>query len=187
MPQAAARAPIMKRSADELEPPASTSAADAAQGVEDGTKHGQDGPSNRSGGVLPPNKRVCEGDHAVEWDETPKQHRRRGAMSSKKKLRGDRATARHKHVECVSCRRKWQTTACRKNLVCQWCEKGPLCKDCRLGPNAHPPSCNACVDALPASCMVDVFQVGGKRAREVAAKWAYFSNRVVSAAAAIHE
>ena len=177
----------MKRSADELEPPASTSAADAAQGVEDGTKHGQDGPSNRSGGVLPPNKRVCEGDHAVEWDETPKQHRRRGAMSSKKKLRGDRATARHKHVECVSCRRKWQTTACRKNLVCQWCEKGPLCRDCRLGYAGRPPSCNACVYALPASRMVDVFPVDMETVHAVAARWALISARVVSAHAATRE
>ena len=53
--------PSMKRSADESEPPSadesepptSTSAADAVQSMmEEDTKQGQNGPSNRSGGVL---------------------------------------------------------------------------------------------------------------------------------------
>ncbi len=92
-------------------------------------------------------------------------------------------------VACASCGRTWQfyTTTARKKLVCQWCKKGPLCVGCRIPPRGHPTSCDACVEALPASRMVDVFPVDIETVPAVVARWALISARVVSAAAAIRE
>ena len=195
--------PSMKRSADESEPPSadesepptSTLAADAVHGAEEGTKQGQEGPSNRSGGGRP--------DESVCGRDKSKNHRGDDMSSNVKWRRVIKRKARqwqiglyqaplprpaHKTLlECASCGRKWQTGSSRKNLVCQWCEKGPLCRDCRLGSMGYPPSCNACVQALHASRMVDVFPVDSQRLRSVAARWAFISARVVSAHAATRE
>ena len=183
--------PSMKRSANESEPPTSTSAADAVQGMGEGTKQGQDGPSNRSGGGLP--------DESVCGRDKSKKHRRDDMSSNEKWLRVMQREAEawrrelqynstHQRVlSCASCQRNWRTRTTRVNLDCQWCKKGPLCKQCRLGSKGHPPSCNACVEALPASRMVDVFPVGIETVHTVAARWALISARVVSAHAVTHE
>ena len=181
----------MKRSADELGPPTSTSAADAVHGAEEGTKQGQDGPSNRSGGGRP--------DESVCGRDKSKKHRSDDMSSNEKWRRVMQREAEawrrvlqynstHQRVlSCASCQRNWRTTTTRKNLDCQWCKKGPLCKHCRLGWMTHPPSCNACAQALPASRMVDVFPVDIETVHTVAARWALISARVVSAHAATRE
>ena len=183
--------PNMKRSADELGPPTSTSAADAVHGAEEGTKQGQDGPSNRSGGGLP--------DESVCGRDKSKKHRRDDMSSNEKWLRVMQREAEawrrelqynstHQRVlSCASCQRNRRTRTPRVNLDCQWCKKGPLCKQCRLGSKGHPPSCNACVEALPASRMVDVFPIDIETVHTVAARWALISARVVSAHAATRE
>ena len=183
--------PNMKRSADESEPPTSTSAADAVQCMEEITKQGQDGPSNRSGGGRP--------DESVCGRGKSKKHRGDDMSSNEKWRRVMQREAEawrrvlqynstHQRVlSCASCQRNWRTRSPRENLVCQWCKKGPLCWDCRLGVQGHPPSCNACAQALPASRMVDVFPVDIETVRAVAARWALISARVVSAHAATRE
>ena len=90
---------------------------------------------------------------------------------------------------CASCGRQWQGHKKKsfKNLVCQWCKKGPLCRQCRFGFRGHPSSCNACVEALPVSRMVDVFPVDIETVHRAASRWALISARVVSAHAATRE
>ena len=197
--------PSMKRSADESEPPTSTSAADAVQSMmEEDTKQGQNGPSNRSGGVLVlHDENVLGGggrpDESVCGRDKSKKHRSDDMSSNEKWRRVMQREAEawrrvlqynstHQRVlSCASCQRNWRTRTTRVNLDCQWCKKGPLCKQCRLGSKGHPPSCNACVEALPASRMVDVFPVDIETVHTVAARWALISARVVSAHAATRE
>ena len=205
--------PSMKRSADESEPPSadesepptSTSAADAVQSMmEEDTKQGQNGPSNRSGCVLVlHDENVLGGgvlpDESVCGRDKSKKHRSDDMSSNQKWRRVMQREAEawrrelqynstHQRVlSCASCQRNWRTTTTRKNLDCQWCKKGPLCWHCRLGFAGHPPSCNACAQALPASRMVDVFPVDIETVRAVAARWALISARVVSAHAATRE
>ena len=182
----------MKRCAHESEPPTSTSAADAVQCMEEITKQGQDGPSNRSGGGRP--------DESVCGRGKSKKHRGDDMSSNEKwrRVMQREGTAwrlvlqrqrdrEYEAATCTSCGLHWDTTSSRKNLVCKWCKKGPLCRACRLGTRGHPPSCNACVQALPAPCMVDVFPVDIETVHTVAARWALISARVVSAHAATRE
>ena len=136
--------PNVKRSADEFQPPTSTSAADAAQGMEEGTTQGQDGPSNRSGGglhngmvgVLGAN--FCRRDH--EKQDNDSVGVRADDVNFYSKTKRPRAGAvwtnelDDRQKQCYLCDRVWKSTACRKNLVCQWCAKGPLCNDCKMGP-----------------------------------------------------
>ena len=195
--------PNMKRSADESEPPTSTLAADAVQSMmEEDTKQAQNGPSNRSGGVLVlHDENVLGGGvlpDASGWVRDKSEKHRRDDLSFSEKRRRmiqreaeawRRVLQHNPHdigVVCASCERTWWTKrTC--SVVCQWCKKGPLCRHCRLGYRGHPPPCNACVDALPASCMVDVFPVDIETVHTVAARWALISARVVSAHAATRE
>jgi hypothetical protein len=195
--------PNMKRCANESEPPTSTSAADAIQSMmEEDTKQGQEGPSNRSGGVLVlHDENVLGGggrpDESVCGRDKSKKHRgddmssnvkwRRVIQREAEKWRRTIGSANLRSLICASCKRKWQTRTPRENFVCQWCKKGPLCKDCRLGWNRHPSSCNACVEALPASRIIDIFPVDIETVHSVAARWALISARVVSADAATRE
>ena len=183
--------PNMKRSADELGPPTSTSAADAVHGVEEGTKQGQDGPSNRSGGGRP-DESVCGRDKSKKRrsDDLSVSEKRRRMIQREAEAwrRVLQYNSTHQRVlSCASCQRNWRTRTPRENLDCQWCKKGPLCWDCRLGFAGHPPSCNACAQALPAWRMVDVVPVDMGTVHRVAARWALISARVVSAHAATRE
>ena len=154
--------PSMKGSADESEPPTSTSAADAVQGVEESTKRGRDGPSNRSGSVLVLHDenvlpRLADvGAHHVKCDARSKEHRGGVVLHDENVLarlagvtprppRGYQ-TRPQWWPRCASCGRMWRTRFKRENLSCQWCEKGPLCDDCRLGAIGHQQSCILCVE-----------------------------------------
>ena len=125
--------PSMKRSADESEPPSadesepptSTSAADAVQSMmEEDTKQGQNGPSNRSGGVLVlHDENVLGGGgrpDANGWvrDKSKKHRRDDFGFSDKRRLKIQRAAEEYRRVLqnipeqyvvwCVSCGRKWR-------------------------------------------------------------------------------
>ena len=183
--------PSMKRSADESEPPTSTSAADAIQSMmEEDTKQGQNGPSNRSGGVFVLHDENVLGGGVLSFIEKRRRMIQREATPRRCVLQKD---PRRYTIRCASCKRAWSaytnvaTTRSHMSLVCQWCKNGPLCKQCRLGSKGHPPSCNACAQALPAWRMVDVVPVDMGTVHRVAARWALISARVVSAHAATRE
>ena len=185
--------PNMKRSADESEPPTSTLAADAIQSMmEEDTKQGQNGPSNRSGGVFVLHDENVLGGGVLSFIEKRRRMIQREATPRRCVLQKD---PRRYTIRCASCKRAWKayttvaTTRSHMSLVCQWCKNGPLCKQCRLGPKGHLTSCNACVEAMPAclSRMVDVFPIDIEKLHTVAARWALISARVVSAHAATRE
>ena len=74
------------------------------------------------------------------------------------------------YITCASCGRMAHTTTNRNRLLCQWCKKGPLCMNCRIPPRGRLTSCDACVEAMPLSRMVDVFPCDIEPVHPVAAR-----------------
>ena len=102
--------PNMKRSADELEPPTSTtstSAADTVQSMmEEDTKQGQNGPSNRSGGVFVLHDENVLGGGVLSFIE-----KRRYLMCDQREATPRRCVLqkdpRRYTIRCASCKRAW--------------------------------------------------------------------------------